>query len=388
MKTQTSQPNILNMQFKTIILNANKKPQPTFANLATENLVGQFDKLKVQDEKTLPVHNTTCWCIYKHSNTFAQNFTHSKCVSFEKLPFKSVNQLANLFLNCYSKHLGIYLRPEDFHLHFVLLVSNLISEKPEAFQSIFTDSTKQKLVVPLQSLEAEALIRNVTVWDLAMREWADMLMKNVKAPEFIDAIRTSYSTNTFVDTVLNDICAMDTMKSYFEFEGICECGFPAVTLEGTEQDWVTLISVVRTIATTLNDKHLLHYVNTKFIPILEMMLRTFRNTHDDQVAIQDYWARCICARYPNGSGYLPLQFSGWIIDLFPTMFDGKIWCYESNQLDRLRTSMVSTPIHIDDNGHEFDIDARAGSFGLYQYDDTYHSLGIVNGYYLIRYSNE
>jgi hypothetical protein len=179
---------------KTIVLNANKKPHPNFVKLATEDL-------KVRELKG---DHGTCWCIYKHSESFAQNFTHDKCVGIEALPFQSVNQLANLFLNSYSKHLGIYLRPEDFYLHFVMLISSLINDNPEAFRSIFTESKegeKKKLVVDLQGLEGEAAARNVSVWDLAMREWADMLVKNVKVPEFINAVRTVYSTNTFVDNV-------------------------------------------------------------------------------------------------------------------------------------------------------------------------------------------
>lgn len=366
---------------KTIVLNADKKPHPDFANLATEDL-------KVRDLKG---DHGTCWCIYKHADSFAQNFTHNKCVAMASLPFQSVNQLANLFLNSYSKHLGIYLRPEDFHLHFVMLVSSLINEKPEAFRSIFTESAegeKKKLVVNLQGLEDEARARNVAVWDLAMREWANMLGENVKVPEFINAVRTTYSTNTFVDNVVNDICVMDTMKAFFTFEGTCECGFPAVTLEGDEKDWITLIETVKTITTILDDKSLSRYVTTKFIPVLDMMLRTYRNVPEDQKAIREYWSKCICARKSYGSGYSSPDFSGWIVDLFPFVYDKKVALYRLNSLDKLKSSIVSTPIHINDNGNEFDLDARSGAVGLYQHNDQFRSLAIVNGYYLIKYSTE
>lgn len=46
-----------------------------------------------------------------------------------------------------------------------------------------------------------------------------------------------FSNTTEIEDIAQKITIMDICKNYFDYKCSTECGFPEITLEGTEADW-------------------------------------------------------------------------------------------------------------------------------------------------------
>ena len=55
-----------------------------------------------------------------------------------------------------------------------------------------------------------------------------------------EALAPPFSATTAVEDIAQKIVVMDICKNYFVFECTTRCGFPEITLEGSEADWRVL----------------------------------------------------------------------------------------------------------------------------------------------------
>ena len=46
-----------------------------------------------------------------------------------------------------------------------------------------------------------------------------------------------FSNTTSIEDIAQKITIMDICKNYFDYKCMTMCGFPEITLEGTEADW-------------------------------------------------------------------------------------------------------------------------------------------------------
>ena len=46
-----------------------------------------------------------------------------------------------------------------------------------------------------------------------------------------------FSNTTTIEDIAQKITIMDICKNYFDYKCMTMCGFPEITLEGTEADW-------------------------------------------------------------------------------------------------------------------------------------------------------
>lgn len=60
-----------------------------------------------------------------------------------------------------------------------------------------------------------------------------------------------FSTSTAVDRAVREITVMTSMQKYFGFYGRCCCGIPYINLEGTEEDWESIVSRARILGTKM-----------------------------------------------------------------------------------------------------------------------------------------
>jgi hypothetical protein len=100
---------------------------------------------------------------------------------------------------------------------------------------------------------------------------------------------------------------LEAMKQYFDYEVLCGCGLPSITLLGSRSDWKKLANRV--------DK--LHKYGEKcsrwaglLQPIIRRMLRTFDKPHSQEV--KDFWLRVAYEAGMTGSGGGICALSGWI----------------------------------------------------------------------------
>lgn len=136
------------------------------------------------------------------------------------------------------------------------------------------------------------------------RAMTNLMEENIVDKNLRDWIIPDFSTTTVTDATVASITMMATMKEYFTFTFDLRCGIPRVTLEGTQEDWVKILSKLEKLkeygVRTIAWYHLLR-------PIISMFVSAYDDP--DAQANLDFWQK-VAHRTGGGSG--PTFLSGWI----------------------------------------------------------------------------
>ncbi len=126
-------------------------------------------------------------------------------------------------------------------------------------------------------------------------------------------VRADFSTTGPVERAVSHLMAMETFKSYFEYEMMCGCGIPTITLTGTVADWRRLREKAQRFA---------DYGLQDWIEALDPVLAHFESAKVGKADV-GFWKSMF--RYHSGSG--PAVLTGWANVLFPYLqeADGKLY---------------------------------------------------------------
>ena len=112
-----------------------------------------------------------------------------------------------------------------------MIVSTCVNNNSEKFRNFFVDHKgKKELVVIATSFSGEYFAK----------KFSELLEENIKVPEFAQKYKTKFSTTNRIISTVNNITLMNTLKEYFSFTMILECGIPSIVLDGTQNDWIEL----------------------------------------------------------------------------------------------------------------------------------------------------
>ncbi|MGL6073398.1 MAG: DUF4419 domain-containing protein [Fimbriiglobus sp.] len=120
-------------------------------------------------------------------------------------------------------------------------------------------------------------------------------------------VRADFSTTGPVERAVSHLMAMETMKSYFEYEMRAGCGIPTITLTGTVADWRRLREKAQQFA---------EYGLRDWIEALDPVLAHFEAAKAGKADVR-LWKSMF--RYHSGSG--PAVLTGWANVLFPYLQD-------------------------------------------------------------------
>ncbi len=255
----------------------------------------------------------------------------------------------------------------------------------------------------------EVKLPNLSDFGLFAQLMGGLLEKKVVDPELRRWILPAFSTTTRDDSVVASVLMMGTLQKYFSYTFTSCCGLPSVTLLGTEGDWENILLRLEKLK-DYGQEPTTWYNLLK--PVLKRILRTIQDPGSEEV--MDFWQK-IVHKYNMGSG--PTYLSGWItafcfwdvdgkllyrdagpstkrkvnLDLnfrrnektsFQSAFPGetdrqKDWngltaphltldgaVYQRVDIAKVPPGYGSVPVHIDDDGHEFETTMIAGSVGI------------------------
>lgn len=248
-----------------------------------------FDKLALQSEFNL-----------KNPDLYFAQYEHSEnIINHSDNNYRTQNNFINAFLNAYNYHKNIIIRPDDIKLQLLMIISICVNNNPNKFRSYFTDTTEQK----------ELKIRNNSFnADYFCKIFTELLEENIKDKEFAQHYTSQFSTTNQIIQTVNNITLMNTLKEYFSFTMVCECGIPAVILKGTENDWDKLFKTYDFFRKIFLDTELQNWFK-HFDKVIDL----FKKMQSEQKAdkyICDMWKRVI-SYIPQGSGG-DLILGGWI----------------------------------------------------------------------------
>lgn len=324
------------------------------------------------EQKTLDLNNP---------NNFYSEYEYTKNLIREN----SCNNLVNTFLAAYNSHKPLRLRPDDINLALQLVWSTCLNLNAEKFRSEFVEH-QGKMELKVESLVFDS--------NFFCQQFANLMMKNVKNPEFIEQFTKEFTTTTpLIKTVTNQLL-MNTLKEYFSCSMILGCGISKVIMEGTKEDWKKLNDSYQYFKNFFSKTELnvwfVHFdiIMNNFIKMRELQDEGTVNATDD---LKEFWLRVICY-VPQGSGNQTI-LGGWVRLLTPYSSSNKIiglhkpiLCLDLNKSrpeysrsysqqnvlaeyyaatgwDELQKSLVETPAK------------------LFDYDGTLYEVEFVSGFY-------
>jgi hypothetical protein len=311
----------------------------------------------------------------------------------------SCNGFINTFLAAYNSHKPLRLRPDDINLALQLVWSCCLNLNSEKFRSEFVNY-KTKMELKVKSL----------VFDLNFfcQQFANLMKKNIKNPEFIEHFTKEFTTTTqLIKTVTNQVL-MNTLKEYFSCSMILGCGISKVIMEGTTEDWNKLAESYKYFKILFAETEL-----KSWFPHADIIMNNFilmRNLQDSGEVdasedLKEFWLRVICY-VPQGSGNQTI-LGGWVRLLTPYSssndiigLDKPIMCldlnnnrpeysrdysqqnvlaiyYAATRWSSLQKSLIETPaILFDYDGIEHEVEFESGFYPPYERDDGSISTNI------------
>ena len=196
----------------------------------------------------------------------------------------------------FSDHRPLVLSPDDIWLTIVQGFARHVRENAESLRSrIVRHHGKASLRVKTRSLDPDRWPEFVSQFSDQIRDRSEQVLH--------ETLLCDFSTTTPTIRTACEIAQMDAYQRYFEYTIECVCGIPAVTLEGTPEDWQRLRDRVEVLAT-----YKLEWWTSRLTPILDEFIATAKGQPD-----RCFWQ----AIYKPSRFYFSDRASGWITDLFP-----------------------------------------------------------------------
>jgi hypothetical protein len=311
----------------------------------------------------------------------------------------SCNEFVNTFLAAYNSHKPLRLRPDDINLALQLVWSICLNNNAENFRSEFVNHEGK------MKLQVESLVFDSNFF---CQQFANLMKKNVKNPEFIEYFTKEFTTTTqLIKTVSNQVL-MNTLKEYFSCSMILGCGISKVIMEGTKEDWNKLSESYEYFKTFFANTELsLWFVHFDVIMKNLISMRNLQDLGEVEATneLKEFWLRVICY-VPQGSGGQTI-LGGWVRLLTPYSSNNKIiglekpiLCldlsnkrpeysrgysqqyilanyYAATGWSELQKSLIETPAKLFDyDGTEYDVEFISGFYPPVERDDGSISTNI------------
>jgi hypothetical protein len=140
--------------------------------------------------------------------------------------------LLSAFRIAFYDHMPLGLSPDAIWIRLVRGFALHVNEHAEQLRRRFVShSGKEKLVVE----RPDFLPGKDNPWPEAFETFSDQL--DERTGGLTSLVRVDFSTTSPVERAVSHLMAMETFRSYFEYEMRCGCGIPTITLTGTVADW-------------------------------------------------------------------------------------------------------------------------------------------------------
>jgi hypothetical protein len=232
---------------------------------------------------------------------------------------------------CYSfyGHVPLRLTPDALWITLARGFALHVNKNAEKLRHRFvTHSGKEKLTVT----RMDFYLGQDNPWPEAFASFTEQI--DDRTGGLGKLVRADFSTTGPTEIAAFNLMAMETFKSYFEYEIFIGCGIPRITLAGTEEDWNELRRRVQQFA----EYDLEKWVNA-LDPILEQFCNAKRGIVND-----DFWKSMF--RYVSGSG--PAVMTGWANVLFPYFKDQGEQLYENPYLFDWKQRLEISEQHLGD----------------------------------------
>lgn len=207
----------------------------------------------------------------------------------------------------FSQHRPLVLSPDAVWLTIVQGLAQHVQQDPEGMRAKLGVTHAGKAELSVASAEFAGTSPE-NPWPELFHGLAGQVRKAV-GPGPCDLVQADFSTSGPVERAVSALALLDVYQRYFDYVCVCICGIPAVTLEGTADDWARLEQKARGLA-----RLGLEWWTGKLVPVCAQMAAAARGEVD-----LAHWQRLYKVREAYGTE----EFNGWLAWLFPYTWGGR-----------------------------------------------------------------
>lgn len=221
--------------------------------------------------------------------------------------------LVNAVHLAFSEHRPLVLTPDAIWLTLAQGFAQHVNNHAEALRSRFV-SHKGQMVLKVEVEE----VTTPEHWSSVIQQWSSQIGEQVGAALY-ELLICNFSTTTPVVKTASQVAMMDVFQQYFEYQLMCICGIPSVTLKGTVADWVKIRDRVDVM-----EAYHLEWWTDRLKPVCDAFVETAKGFPS-----RTFWRHIYKPKEVYGGEVI----TGWLADLFPYIND-----------DRTKTPTVRNPI--------------------------------------------
>ena len=202
----------------------------------------------------------------------------------------------------FAGHIPLSLRPDTIWYTIVHEVAVHVKQNSDQYAGLFTDTpgVQQTIKVRHDGLRYDA----PSPWNEAIPLFYGELEARLGS-EKCELFVPSFTTTTVEDKVSTLVALMDVVSPYFKYEVHTMCHIPQVRLDGTAEDWRSLVDRTNQLATVFDG---LRGYFSDLLGVLETIADAAAGLEVDN----DFWSSLYKYRSESGGKYV----TGWITALF------------------------------------------------------------------------
>ncbi|MEO8392573.1 MAG: DUF4419 domain-containing protein, partial [Chloroflexota bacterium] len=202
----------------------------------------------------------------------------------------------------FDEHRPLVIAPDHIWLLICQGFAKHVNLNAEALRTRFVLHTDRKLLEVVRSDFVKGSPNNP--WEEVFPEFTRQIQAHLIGDVY-DILTAQFSTTTATEKAAFEITLMDTFKAYFDFYFSSLCGIPSITLEGSPEDWRSILERTRRLS-----QYDLDWWVQSLIPVLEALVRTSEGEID--IA---FWKSFYKEKSVSGGPYI----TGWLVKFFPYM---------------------------------------------------------------------
>ena len=205
---------------------------------------------------------------------------------------------------CWSNHYPLTLTPDMIWICIAQGFAQHINANHEKLRHKLVEHEGKKTLKVMRSDFVKGSPKNP--WPEVFEEFSHQIQRNV-GDKVHGMLTPSFSTTGPVEKAAAQIVLMDAFKQYFHYALLCVCGIPAITLEGTVEDWKALKEKVSSFI-----EYDLGWWVDAMNPVLDQFIAASSGNVD-----HDFW-RKIYNQHGGKNAYSAGPYvTGWILSFFP-----------------------------------------------------------------------
>ncbi|MBS1955511.1 MAG: DUF4419 domain-containing protein [Cyanobacteria bacterium SZAS-4] len=134
----------------------------------------------------------------------------------------------------FAEHRPLVLSPDAIWITILQGLAMHVHIYAEELRSTFVSHDGRKPIVVDSNIDTDS---PESAWEWVINEFAERLGDQVVGSS---TLVSDFSTTGVVEKLVSQVCLLDVFESYFEYILYSGCGFPEITLTGSEDDWMRL----------------------------------------------------------------------------------------------------------------------------------------------------